>query len=287
MGGEQADGRRRSAPDWIQAVTTLLGIVSVLLVAVGLYITARADNATNKASLAQQALTEQGLVTERFGRAIDQLGSGKLDIRLGGIYALEQLMRDSRVDEGNIIEVLSAYVRDHTPNTEATPGSHPTKPANPPQLPTDVQAALTVLGRRPDPTHHRGIDLTNAYLAGATLNGAHLEGAVLTGANLTGANLTGAHLDGARLILTNVSDAKLGDADLTHAWLLDAVVLGTDFSNANLWGLNLTVLADGTQLAFDNLNGATLTGVKWPSDAPIPRGWVQDPQTGRMYHRTY
>src|SRR6185312_13739727 len=35
-------------------------------------------------------LTEQGQVTDRFTKAIEQLGSDKLDVRIGGIYALER-----------------------------------------------------------------------------------------------------------------------------------------------------------------------------------------------------
>ena len=36
-------------------------------------------------------LTEQGQVTDRYTKAIDQLGSDKLDVRIGGIYALERV----------------------------------------------------------------------------------------------------------------------------------------------------------------------------------------------------
>ena len=41
------------------------------------------------------ALTEQGQVTDRYTKAIEQLGSDKLDVRIGGIYALERIARDS------------------------------------------------------------------------------------------------------------------------------------------------------------------------------------------------
>jgi membrane protein implicated in regulation of membrane protease activity len=33
-------------------------------------------------------LTQQGQITDRYTKAIEQLGSDKLDVRLGGIYAL-------------------------------------------------------------------------------------------------------------------------------------------------------------------------------------------------------
>jgi hypothetical protein len=40
-------------------------------------------------------LTEQGQVADRYSKAIEQLGSDKgLDVRIGGIYALERIARD-------------------------------------------------------------------------------------------------------------------------------------------------------------------------------------------------
>jgi hypothetical protein len=46
---------------------------------------------TNKTT----ALTKQGQVTDRYTKAIDQLGSDKIDVRIGGMYALERIARDS------------------------------------------------------------------------------------------------------------------------------------------------------------------------------------------------
>jgi hypothetical protein len=60
-------------------------------------------------------LTEQGQVTDRYTKAIEQLGSGTLDIRIGGIYALERIARDSARDHPTIMEVLTAFIREHSP----------------------------------------------------------------------------------------------------------------------------------------------------------------------------
>jgi hypothetical protein len=40
-------------------------------------------------------LSREEQVTERYTKAIEQLGSDKLDVRIGGIYALERVARDS------------------------------------------------------------------------------------------------------------------------------------------------------------------------------------------------
>jgi hypothetical protein len=50
-------------------------------------------------------LTEQGQVTDRYTKAIEQLESEKLDVRIGGIYALERVARDSARDHPTVMEV--------------------------------------------------------------------------------------------------------------------------------------------------------------------------------------
>src|SRR6266516_7182902 len=60
-------------------------------------------------------LNRQGQITDRFTKATDQLGSDKIDTRLGGIYALERIARDSQADQGPVMEVLTAFVREHAP----------------------------------------------------------------------------------------------------------------------------------------------------------------------------
>jgi Flp pilus assembly pilin Flp len=60
-------------------------------------------------------LSKRGQITERFTKAIDQLGSTSLDLQLGGIYALERIARDSKANHGPVIKVLTAYVRKRAP----------------------------------------------------------------------------------------------------------------------------------------------------------------------------
>jgi excisionase family DNA binding protein len=95
---------------------TVGGIVGGSALLFGLYFTAQALQ-----------VNREGQITERFTRAIDQLGAtdeatGKprLEIRLGGIYALERIARDSpKRDYSTVMEVLTAYVRE---NTTQAPG---------------------------------------------------------------------------------------------------------------------------------------------------------------------
>ena len=43
-------------------------------------------------------LTEQGQVTDRYTKVIEQFGSGRIDVPIGGIYALGRIARDSARD---------------------------------------------------------------------------------------------------------------------------------------------------------------------------------------------
>ena len=63
-------------------------------------------------------VAQDGQITERFTKAIAQLASKDLEVRLGGIYALERIARDSERDHGPIMEVLTAYVREHASTTK-------------------------------------------------------------------------------------------------------------------------------------------------------------------------
>jgi uncharacterized protein YjbI with pentapeptide repeats len=224
-------------------------------------------------------LNQQGQITDRFTKATDQLGSDKLAIRLGGIYSLERIARDSKADHGPVMEVLTAFVRDHAAGSPtATPspvGSSITATAKP-RTPTDVQAVLTVVERRNISNDPKGYTLdlshsdlpgaefpTDALLSWANLSGANLSGADLVGAKLTGAGLSGANLSGADLLEADLSYASLTGANLSGAYLPGAQLPDAELSNALLLGVTLSG-ADlfGATLSNANLSNALLFGSK-------------------------
>jgi len=60
--------------------TTGVQVLGGLVLALGAFFTARTIQVNKEAQ-----------ITERFSRAIDQLGRDELDVQLGGIYALERI----------------------------------------------------------------------------------------------------------------------------------------------------------------------------------------------------
>ena len=223
-------------------------------------------------------LSREGQVTDRYTKAIEQLGSDKLDVRIGGIYALERVARDSARDHPTVMEVLTAFVREHSREQWPLP-EHDTDPAPPPERRADVQAALTVIGRRHASRDTRPIDLARADLTGADLTGALLFRADLTGAHLTGADLTGADLASALLADADLTGAHLTGADLSGADLTGAHLAHADLRVANLAAGHLAIYAD---LTGADLTGADLTGAHTRPGAAIPEGWQLDTDSGRL-----
>jgi len=288
-------------------------------------------------------LSREGQMTDRYTKAIEQLGSDKLDVRIGGIYALERIARDSKKDHPTVMEVLTAFIREHshelwplldpdgavamTPSIEGTVATSsgatrriaaglnwlrfkqaasriPSSRAGPAKALTDkplavgspkgvsvrpngsiltgaerhrpirrdVQAAVTVIGRRDAKRDIGLVDLTYAKLTGADLAGARsLAGAKLVRAILVKADLSHANLSSADLALSDLTGADLSDADLSHANigianLTDAFLSHANLTDAHLGRANLThalLLSANLNEAYlsrANLTGATLVG---------------------------
>src|SRR5262245_55839133 len=82
---------------------TLVQLVGGVALLGGLYFTAQ----TLRTSQDTLKTTQQGQITERFTKAIEQLGDKeRLMVRLGGIYALEQVAKDSDSHHWAVMEVL-------------------------------------------------------------------------------------------------------------------------------------------------------------------------------------
>jgi uncharacterized protein YjbI with pentapeptide repeats len=279
----------RPPRDWMQIfVTALPGLaaaIALILTWLSINATINASNHQLNATSHQLQITEQGQLTDRYTAAITNLGSPSVDVRLGGIYALQRIMQDSSRDQPTVVAVLCAFVRDHANAATAT-SAHPSVPPNESLVsggpPTDIQAALTVVGARD--TARDGsttvVDFAHADLANADLSGARLSRADLSGANLSGAHLFRADLSDANLFGTDLSGADLlpvgsngtiristsVTVDLSGAELSDARLSSADLSGADLSGANLSgaTLADATladaNLSRVHLNHADLSG---------------------------
>ena len=290
---QYADESQRLDPELVNRFrTTLAQILGGFALLFGLYLTYRRITVTEE----NVRLVEEGQITERFTRAVEQLGKTRteggqeiptLEIRLGGIYALERIAKDSPRDHWTVMEVLTAYVREnakwngaqalgtagaesgeedqiaqHDANLRSVarliPGEAPWRRAEERKPRADVQAVLTVIGRRNTGGDDWGpLDLRDTDLRGAELQGADLEGANLIGAHLEGADLFEARLEGANLKRAHLERALLIGAHLEGAWLMEAYLEGAALQGAHLEGaLLIGVHLEGADLHDTDLRSA-------------------------------
>jgi len=139
---------------------TLAQILGGIAIGIGLYYTWRRVTIAEK----ELKVSQEGQITERFTRAVDQLGAINLfgnpaiEIRLGGIYALEGIANESEKESEKpekyywpIIEILTAYIKKNSSiktfeNEKIT------------SLSMDIQANETTKREIPD-TDHVSLDI--------------------------------------------------------------------------------------------------------------------------------
>jgi hypothetical protein len=201
--------------------TTLVQATAGLAVIGGLYFTGRTV-----------AMTRSGQITDRFSRAVAQIGDQSPDVRIGGLYALERISLDAPSYRGVIVEVVHRYI--HGRADDMT-----TRSARPPvdegTVDRDVQVALTILGRRPGREREtRRLSLWGRDLPGAQLDGAKLKQADLNYARFDRTSFAGADLESAGLGWVLARSAFFTKCNLRHSSFFQSVLDGSYFSGADL-----------------------------------------------------
>ena len=281
-------GEHASKRDWAAIWLTVGAIAIAGLPGIAALITVFP---TIQATDTQLQIAQLGQITDSYNAAITNLGSSNIDVRLGGIYALQRLMNEAPSDQSMIVDVLCAFVRDESAVTAKVSRSAP-------RVPTDVQAAVTVVMSRNYSNDHPTIlvDFDHSDLVGVTFtvlatkpmdqsaSDVSLGTAIavhLTGANFTGTDLAGANFVDAKLAASSMSDANLQGATLLDTDLHDSDLTGANLSNARLVFSNLSyadltgVNLNGANLNGANLTGANLNGAVWPSGSQPPTGWTR------------
>jgi len=249
-----------------KAVISAFGLAATIFAGVGLYLTYQ--NAQEQQRLAQEEkqLNTERLITDRFSKAVEQLGHNEISVRIGSIYALERIAKDSPKDHWTVMEVLTAFVRERSPKRQpslkiSTRQSPNGKEPELPGIPTDVQSALTEIGRRDalEGTKNQRLNLSRTYLVDSDLINANLQKALLPEGNLQGASLDDVNLQGAFLWRANLQGAFLWRANLQGAYLYGGYLQRAYLIKANLQGANLIKAnLQGANLIKANLQGAIL-----------------------------
>ncbi|WP_158273877.1 pentapeptide repeat-containing protein [Micromonospora sp. RP3T] len=226
--------------------TALLQASAGLALLGGLFFTARTVR-----------LTRSGQVTDRFSKAVEQIGNGVADVRVGGLYSLEKIARDSAEFRPVVTEMVVHYIHGHTKQVANESVSLAADP-----IERDVQVALGILGRR------LGIEQEVKTL---NLWGLNLNKSDLSLGNFSRANLCYATIDDSYFEHANLSGATLVAARIRNSSIAHADCTGATFTGADLAGTYVT----GSDLTGADLQGANLAGVDFSGRKEKGRYYIQ------------
>ena len=196
-------------------------------------------------------------------------------------------------EQPTVVTVLCAFVRDHASVPLLRSGiSAPASPKTsvPIQPPTDIQAALTVIGTR-NPAYDGSTTAVNLsgvdVPAGAILSDGHFANANFFGANLYGANLSGADFSGADVSFVNLAVALTGGSAPYSVNFFGADLSGTDLILAQLDYANFTgAELEGTEINCADFYAAHFHGADL-SDANAASSSYSDPGRGFLLGRPF
>jgi len=93
----------------LEILKTLAQLLGGVVLLIGIYFTWKNISATNK----NLEIAQDGQVLERFNKAIEHIGNDKIQVRVGGIYALEGMARNAKtqMDYWMTVEIIVAFIR--------------------------------------------------------------------------------------------------------------------------------------------------------------------------------
>jgi hypothetical protein len=269
--------------DLIQALGLITagaaGAVGIVFTWRGQQLTQQAQEDSRKNTQRTLLLTEQGQITDRFTKAIDQLGGGegeqkRVEIQLGGVHALERIASESVKDYWPIMKLVAAYVRKYAPRDNEADFDSDTEVGLGHDDPV-IQAILDTIASRSQ-EWGKGEEGGRVDLERTDLRNSAWRSYGNRGANLTGVWLFEADFRGANLARANLREASLYKADISYAILNEAKAFDTDFGEANfegtmLKGADLQRARNLTQVQIDQAVGDEATLL--PPGLKPPEHW--------------
>jgi uncharacterized protein YjbI with pentapeptide repeats len=182
---------------------------------------------------------------ELLSKALIDVGSQDLAVRMAAIAALEPLAQHPGNSYRSVAEMLVRFVRSRTylgyEESQCKAGEHAAGADD------DVQAALSVLGRLHISPADRNswydlsyLDLRRSKLRRLDFSGANLRGTILDSSDLGSCSFRGADLRSASLRNLRALDVSFKRSIMQDADLSDAVLIRADLTGTILAGARLT-----------------------------------------------
>ena len=229
--------------------------------------------ARNLISDNQNKISEHGRVAEQISRAIDQIGAYKqnfdnnkdnkpnIEARVGGIYSLERIAKDSDDDYEKIMDILCAYVR-----VTALKKYKPMR--------EDIQAGIDVLGTKKKYLLFWKRDKFRVNLENCNLSGyrfSELSFNTYTDSS-NGTIFDKSKFYQSKFYKTDLSYVSFDDAILTEAYFEGATLRGARFEGTKVHGADFSKAKKLTQEQVNKMFGDEHTQL--PDDIERPQHWL-------------
>ena len=243
---------------WVSVITAIVAVGSLIGTAVS--ISETSDNAAN-----DRQLQQRGQASDRYLKAVEQLAAPTPDLRLGGIYALDQLYNDSPLDTAQIVSVLLAYIRNHAPVATCPRVPERTAMVVPLQAPdygyeppADIQAAIRVIGRRPVPAA-RALDLSRLCLRQLNMTGLYFIQANFRASYAVDASLDDTDLTASTFLYSDFERSFFHSAILDNSSLSTSKFAGSDFEQVSFKYSNISDSdMSGITIADSDFSGSSV-----------------------------
>ncbi len=300
---EMEEKRLKLLDDSRKTVATVIGGLFVIIGAVFTY--------------SNYELSSEGQYTNRFSTAVVLLKDADISVRLGGLYALERVAKDSPKDHKVIMEILAAYIRerskaqkedfemkkvadtnktrsnknDQSKQSDGDVNSADNEAVNSYRMqdkigdvlpPADVLAAIEIISRRKKENDAKDFtfDFTGANLISASLSNNNLPKIILNGANLRSASFADSQLYDVQAINTNLSLAKFYRALLHSADFYGANLVGAHFDEAELHGANFSDAdVNFASFSFADLSKARLRDSRYLTFEQLSKAIIDEDTT--------
>lgn len=277
-----------------EARKTLAQIIGGGVVLLGLLFTF----GTYLISLDKQDLDREAQMTDRFSKAITHLGDEKQAIRIGGLYELERVAKDSPKDLATIRKVILTYLHDnYSIRNEATESTkfavEKREQSNGLAISfyssnTELQTLINIiqgLSNEDDRLDFSGLNLLDKSLTRGRYSLANFSGTNLSGSNIFASNFSHSNfkdailnrvtsdlkehieIKGSIVMLVTPQEVKpnFTGADLTRAMIIESNLSEAIFVEAKLRNADLTksifYKVNLSEAALDYVN-ATQTNFK-------------------------
>jgi len=253
---------------------TVAQTIGGLLVLGGLFFTWGQLSATRESI----SISQQVFLTDRYSKAIDQLGSNNPQIRLGGIFSLEKLASGSKEYISVVNKVLATYIRQKSKDTSTYAFE-------------EIQAAVGIISFREtnrdyliDDDH--GVNISNSLLKATNFDNARLAHAKMVNSIFTESTFTNADLSNvsgmeADFSKTNLTNSNLSQSNFYGGSFEQSIMKGSVIKNSNFQLVNLSEAnlincdLNGSDLSDANLYGTILYGTDLSKAKGITRNQIK------------